>query len=176
MALPRKILNALRAGQYTPSSASKKAREAATRLQNQRNASTSVNTGLPSGQPRDTFRSVKNRTIQRKHAAFYGTQFYDPRGSIRMVEGSDEYEAMRQTLGLSEEQMYQLASLASKAHAELKKSGDAGELEIYLKYDFLFYHLYIPKRNGNSKYTTGKKAPKQEFRIHRRGRRRSGVR
>ena len=35
MALPRKLVNALRAGKYTPSNASKRAREAATRLQQQ---------------------------------------------------------------------------------------------------------------------------------------------
>lgn len=139
MALPRKILNALKAGSYTPSNASKKAREAASRLQQER---TRINQVAPSQPPqRDTFRSVKERMVQRKHAAYYGTQSYDPRESAQAVFGSDEYEAMRQSLGLSPDQMRHLASMAGKAHMAVARTGDAGELEVYLKYDFLFYHL-----------------------------------
>jgi hypothetical protein len=151
MALPRKILNALRAGQYTPSNASKKAREAATRLQRQRAEQSSVETGLPRDRPfmggqreRDTFKSVRNNVIQRKHSAYYGTVGYNPTESMRNVLNSDEYRAMQQATGMTKEQMSQFASLAARAHAAVAKTGDAGELEVYLKYDFLFYHLSIP--------------------------------
>jgi hypothetical protein len=172
MALPRKILNALRAGQYVPSNASKKAREAATRLQEQRNrGSSGVETGLPSGQPRDTFRSVKREMVRRKHDAYYGIHNYNPSESSRAVYGSDEFQAMKRTLNLSTEQMTRLARLASLAHNAVVNTGDAGELEIYLKYDFLFYHLSIPERNGVRKCAQREEAPIQEFRIHR-GRRR----
>lgn len=150
MALPRKILNALRAGTYTPSNASKRAREAATRLQQQRAQNSEVDTRLPRDRPfmggqRDTLRSVRDRTIQHKHAAFRDITGYDPRRSIRNVHNSDEYDAMRQTLNYSEAQMSHLASMAARAHAAQEKTGDAGELEIYLKYDFLFYHLSVPQ-------------------------------
>ena len=139
MALPRKILNALKAGSYTPSNASKKAREAANKLQQER---TRINTVAPAPPPqRDTFRSVKERMVQKKHAAYYGTPNYNPRESAQAVFGSDEYETMRRSLGLSHDQMLQLASLAGKAHIAQIRTGDAGELEVYLKYDFLFYHL-----------------------------------
>jgi hypothetical protein len=162
MALPRKLVNALRAGKYTPSNASKRAREAASRLQESRRSS-GVETGLPrdrfggsgSGQPRDTFRSVKDRTISRKHNMYRGISSYSPVESVNAVEGSDEYRAMVQALGLSEAQVTHLASMASKAHAAYAKTGDAGELEIYLKYDFLFYHLCIPTRNGVRKCAKG---------------------
>jgi hypothetical protein len=137
MALPRKILNALRAGTYTPSNASKRAREAANRLQQER---TRINSVAPSP-PRDTFRNVKNQMIRSKHSAYYGTPGYNPSESVRAVENSDEYQAMRQALGLTPDQMSYLASMASKAHAAQARTGDAGELEIYLQYDFLFYHL-----------------------------------
>jgi len=157
MALPRKILNALRAGQYIPSNASKKAREAATRLQQQRERSSPVETGLPRDRPfmggqreRDTLRSLRTNVNRHKHAAYYHVQGYNPREAMRAVENSSEYNAMRESLNLSEAQMSHLASMASKAHAVLARTGDAGELEIYLKYDFLFYHLCIPKRNGVS--------------------------
>lgn len=137
MALPRRLVKALKAGQYTPSTASKKAREAATRLRDQR-----IDYVAPAPPPqRDTFRSVKDRMISAKHRAYYGTPGYNPRESIRVVNNSDEYEAMRRALGYSPDQMRNLASLASKAHHALNSTGDAGELEIYLKYDFFFYHL-----------------------------------
>jgi hypothetical protein len=80
---------------------------------------------------------------QRKHEIYYGTQFYDPRASARAVENSDEVSTMSDSLGLSDAQMTYLASMASKARAAQHKTGDAGELEIYLKYDFLFYHLQV---------------------------------
>lgn len=132
MALPRKIVNAIKAGTYIPSPASKRAREAATRLREQRS----------SEQPqRDTFRSVKERMVQKKHGLHYGTPGYNPVESAQAVFGSDEYEAMRNALNLSPDQMRQLASMASKAHAAQAKNGSAGELEVYLVYDFLFYHL-----------------------------------
>jgi hypothetical protein len=140
MALPRKILNALRAGQYTPSNASKKAREAANRLQRDR---IGIGTVAP-GPPRDTFRSVRNEVIRKKHSAYYGTSSYSPQESIDAVMNSDEFRAMERTLGLTEDQMTYLASMASKAHAAQAKTGSAGELEVYLQYDFLFYHLSIP--------------------------------
>src|ERR1700683_3018038 len=168
MALPRKLVNALRAGKYTPSNASKRAREAATRLQQQQRENTPVDTGLPrdrfpgGGQTRDTF---KSRVVSKKHAAYRGIMGYNPRESSREVFGSDEYEAMRQVLGISEAQMTHLASMASKAQAALAKTGDAGELEIYLKYDFLFYHLSIPERNGNSKCCQRKETSLTQFRI-----------
>lgn len=139
MALPRKLVNALRAGTYQPSNASKRAREAATRLREQQRISEAPT------QPRDTFRSVKNRMTRRKHAVFYnpGERYskYNPTESMRAVEGSDEYEAMRDALGVSDSQMRYLAHMASLAYNAQRNHGDAGDLEIYLKYDFLFYHL-----------------------------------
>lgn len=135
MALPRRLVKAIRAGDYIPSPASKKAREAATRLRNQR-----IDYVAP-GPQRDTFRSVKERMASKKHGVFYGTPGYNPTESARAVFGSDEYRAMQGALGYTDAQMRQLASLAGKAHAVEIRTGDAGELEVYLKYDFLFYHL-----------------------------------
>jgi hypothetical protein len=139
MALPRRLVKAIRAGQYTPSNASKKAREAAARIRDNNQRIENV-APAPPPQQRDTFRSVKERMVQKKHAANYGTTGYSPQESARAVFGSDEYEAMRAALGYTPDQMRQLASLASKAHALQVRTGDAGELEVYLKYDFLFYH------------------------------------
>jgi hypothetical protein len=79
--------------------------------------------------------------VHKKHDTFYGTPSYNPTESAQAVFGSDEYRAMRAALGYTDDQMRQLASLAGKAHAAQIQTGDAGELEIYLKYDFLFYHL-----------------------------------
>jgi flagellum-specific peptidoglycan hydrolase FlgJ len=135
MALPRKILNALRAGRYTPSPAGKKARDAATRLREQQRISEAPTP------PQDSFTSIKRQMANKKHAAYYGMHSYNPQESLRVIQRSDEREAMQQALGLSESQMSYLASMASKAHRAMEESGDAGELEIYLKYDFLFYHL-----------------------------------
>jgi hypothetical protein len=140
MALPRRLVKAIRAGQYTPSNASKKAREVANRIQQQRVESVAP-PPVSQAPQRDTFRSVKERMLHKKHAAYYGTIGYNPQESAQAVFGSDEYEAMRATLGYTPEQMRQLASLASKAHiAKIRNGDDAGELEVYLKYDFLFYH------------------------------------
>jgi hypothetical protein len=137
MALPRRLVKAIRAGQYTPSNASRKAREAAARLQENRQR---IENAAPAPPQRDTFISVKERMVQKKHAANYGTAGYSPQESARAVFGSDEYEAMRAALGHTPDQMRNLASLASKAHNAQVRTGDAGELEVYLKYDFLFYH------------------------------------
>jgi hypothetical protein len=136
MALPRKILNALKTGTYTPSNASKRAREAASRLSQERNRT-------PPVPQRDTFRSVRREVISKKHAAYRDTMGYTPDESVRRVNNSDDYDAMQRVLGLTPDQMSYLASMASKAHAAQAKTGDAGELEIYLRYDFLFYHLCI---------------------------------
>jgi hypothetical protein len=142
MALPRRLVKAIRAGDYIPSPASKKAREAATRLRNQRidYVAPGPPPGPAGGPPRDTFRSVKERMASKKHGAFYGTAGYNPTESARAVFGSDEFRAMQGALGYTSEQLRGLASLAGKAHALEIRTGDAGELEVYLKYDFLFYH------------------------------------
>jgi hypothetical protein len=137
MALPRKILNALRAGTYTPSSASKRAREAANRLREQREHRPTGGSNLE----RDVFVSRRDRVIQKKHNAFYGVKFYDPIASIEAVNESTDDDAIEQALSMTREEMFEYASRAAKAHAAIARTGSAGDMEIYLRYDFLFYHL-----------------------------------
>jgi hypothetical protein len=137
MALPRKILNALRAGTYTPSNASKRAREAATRLREQREQRPTGSADLE----RDVFVSRRDRMIQKKHNAFYGFPRYDPIASVEAVNESDDDDAIRRALDMTRDEMLAYAAQAARAHNKLFNTGDAGDLEIYLRYDFLFYHL-----------------------------------
>lgn len=79
--------------------------------------------------------------IRAKHRAYYGVSQYNPQESNRAVRNSDEFEAMERAMALSSDDMRRLASMAGKAHAALAQTGSAGQLEVYLQYDFLFYHL-----------------------------------
>lgn len=75
-----------------------------------------------------------------KHRMFYGTPDYNPTESARAVRDSNSIEEMERSLGMTRAQILELASLASRAHIQQINTGSAGELEIYLDYDFLFYH------------------------------------
>lgn len=141
MALPRRLVKAIKAGQYQPSAASKKAREAAANLRDRQPPPQPPGRGAP---PRDRFVSIRDRVIRAKHEAYYGTKGYNPRESVRSVREAEDSEEiddiMEESLQMSSEEMKELASLAAKAHIAQAKTGSAGELEEYLQYDFLFYH------------------------------------
>ena len=63
--------------------------------------------------------------------------------SNRNVDRSSDIEEMQQALdpaNRNDDTWSELASQASYAHKALEKTGDAGELEMYLPYSFLWYH------------------------------------
>jgi hypothetical protein len=131
MALPRRLARLLREGRYQPSNVGKKARESARRLQEN-----------PPDAPekRISFSSVKSRMITKKHYVNRETLGYSAQGSREMVNDSDAFDEMLEALDFDNDQMDEYASLAAKAWHQLDKTGSAGDLAIYLAYDFLWYH------------------------------------
>lgn len=132
MALPRRLVRALRMGTYQPSSAGKRAREVARQRGEE----------FKGGQKRQrvTFTDVKNEVKARKHVMYRDLFNYNPRASMRAVDESDALEEMLASLEFSEDEMDEYAARASRAHRLLHDTGSAGELAIYLDYDFLWYH------------------------------------
>jgi len=82
MALPRKLVNALKAGKYEPSAASKRAREAAARINAERRAESSspVETARRIGNPGRSIAELQHRVIERAERLL-GSREY--RGRIR---------------------------------------------------------------------------------------------
>lgn len=130
MALPRRILRQLREGTYQKSAVGKKAREAAARLRE------------PTPQPpeRPTFRSVKQRMRTKKHLVYREVLGYSARNSNQAVEDSEAYDKMVEALEFTNDQMDEFAARASLAWKRFNTTGNAGELTVYLDYDFLWYH------------------------------------
>jgi hypothetical protein len=84
--------------------------------------------------------SVKTQMKIQKHRTYRDVLGYSPGESSRAVDRSSAIDEMTDALGWSEDRMDEFASRASQAHRLLRDTGDAGDLEIYLAYDFLFYH------------------------------------
>lgn len=131
MALPRKLVQALKAGTYQPSKIGSKARQAATRLQ------TVSGPTRPPGVQRSL---IKTNMKVRKHRIYNDVLGFNPRSSARAVDNSDATDEMAEALTWSEDRLDEYASRASQAHRLVKDTGSAGNLSDYLVYDFLFYH------------------------------------
>lgn len=95
---------------------------------------------------------IRDRVKLTKISFFSDVVGFGRRASDRNVDNSDDIDEMEDALdreNRTEAQWSELASLAAKAHHALDRTGDAGELAIYLPYSFLWYH-YLP---GNEKWT-----------------------
>ncbi len=136
-AAQRRLAREIKTGTYKPSQASKKAREAARRLREP----------IPPRDGEEVFKGgqkrydgIKVRIKRRKRTMW--EDIYNFRGdrSDRAVDQSGAIEEMEEVENDPEDRWLDLASKAAKAQFALYNTGDAGELEIYLPYTFLFYH------------------------------------
>jgi len=135
LALPRRLVQQLKRGTYQKSNIGRKAREAATRLHERGGGKYAP----PPLHP--PFESTKRRMITKKHIVYREVFGYNPSGSAEAVNESEARDKMEVILErATNTQMDYYASMAAQAWAQLNKTGDAGDLEIYLDYDFLFYH------------------------------------
>lgn len=136
-AAQRRLAKEIRTGTYKPSEASKKAREAARRLREPQPPRDGEEV-FKGGQKR--YEGIKVR-IKRRKRQFWGDDVnFRPNNSDRAVDRSNDLDEMEEVEFEPENRWLDLASLASKAHNALVSTGDAGDLEIYLPYSFLFYH------------------------------------
>jgi len=85
--------------------------------------------------------AIRNRVKLTKVSFWQDTVNFGRSASDRMVDNSDAIPEMEEALREpSESNWSDLASMAAKAHHTLDRTGDAGDLEIYLPYSFLWYH------------------------------------
>lgn len=85
--------------------------------------------------------STKDRVKQKKREFWDTVRNFKGGNSDSIVDDSNAYDEMREFLdSFDEETAIEYASQAAIAHIQLRATGDAGDLDIYLPYDFLFYH------------------------------------
>lgn len=137
-AAQRRLAREIKTGTYKPSSASKKAREAAKRVQESRAVPKDGEEVFKGGQKQ--YEGIKVRIKRRKRQFWEDSVSFRPRASDRAVEESSDTEEMYEIEHEPEDRWLDLASNAARAHHALASTGDAGDLEIYLPYSFLFYH------------------------------------
>lgn len=142
MALPRRLVRRIKTGTYVPSNIGAKARRVATERQN-------VSGGTPEPQPprefgaggrRITFSSAKSLLKTKKHYAYRDVFGYNPHNSAVNVDNADDYDKVVEALDFTNDEMDEYAARASIAWHTLTNTGSAGDMEIYLPYEFLWYH------------------------------------
>lgn len=84
---------------------------------------------------------LKARVKQKKREFWDALIIFNARNSDNNVEESDALNEMQEFLDdFDIESASEYASQASLAHISITRYGDAGNLDIYLPFDFLFYH------------------------------------
>jgi hypothetical protein len=122
-------------GNYRPSNIGRRARELAKNLRERQQPPPPVDQG-----PIFTS-STRTRVKEKKRQFWDGIESFSPRESDRVVDESNDFEEMADFLEeMDENTAVEFASNASKAWSLVDAMGDAGDLEIYLPYSFLFYH------------------------------------
>lgn len=138
-AAQRRLAKEIKTGSYKPTNASKQARQAAQRLRENRDPGfRGPPVFIDDGPPvRD---GIKVRIKRKKRQLWQDALGFTPTRSDRNVDESDDTTEMAAVEGQGENRWNYLASQASYAQMAFEKTGDAGELVIYLPYTFLFYH------------------------------------
>lgn len=138
-AAQRRLSQQIRTGTYQKSQVGKKARETARRVQESRNVPPPPRDGeevFKGGQKE----GIRARIKRRKRTFWEDDVRFSPRNSDRAVDRSNDVSEMYEVEHEPEDRWLELASQASVAWNKLHSTGDAGELEIFLPYSFLFYH------------------------------------
>jgi hypothetical protein len=137
-AAQRRLAREIRTGTYKPSQAGKKARETARRLRESQAGPKDGEEVFVGGQKK--YEGIRVRIKRKKRQLWEDTVGFRAIRSDNAVDNSDDTTEMGQVEYDPEDRWLYLASQASYAQMAVAKTGDAGELEIYLPYAFLFYH------------------------------------